>query len=112
MKWQNALKDYQLYLKIERGLSNNSISNYSFDVKKLMRYLEDNSISVSPIFITKETIQEFIYSIAKTVNARSQSRLISGLKGFFNYLVLEDYRQPNPLDTIDSPKIGRKLTYT
>ena len=112
MKWQNALKDYQLYLKIERGLSNNSISNYSFDVKKLMRYLEDNSISVSPISITKETIQEFIYSIAKTVNARSQSRLISGLKGFFNYLVFEDYRQTNPLDTIDSPKIGRKIPDT
>ena len=112
MKWQNALKDYQLYLKIERGLSNNSISNYSFDVKKLMRYLEDNSISVSPISITKETIQEFIYSIAKTVNARSQSRLISGLKGFFNYLVFEDYRETNPLDTIDSPKIGRKLPDT
>ena len=112
MKWQNALKDYQLYLKIERGLSNNSISNYSFDVKKLMRYLEDNSISVSPISITKETIQEFIYSIAKTVNARSQSRVISGLKGFFNYLVFENYRKTNPLDTIDSPKIGRKLPDT
>ncbi|WP_375242097.1 site-specific tyrosine recombinase XerD [Lacinutrix sp.] len=112
MKWQNALKDYQLYLKIERGLSNNSISNYSFDVKKLMRYLEDNSISDSPISITKETIQEFIYSIAKTVNARSQSRVISGLKGFFNYLVFENYRKTNPLDTIDSPKIGRKLPDT
>ncbi|WP_034058278.1 site-specific tyrosine recombinase XerD [Lacinutrix jangbogonensis] len=112
MKWQNALKDYQLYLKIERGLSNNSISNYSFDVKKLMCYLEENNITISPILISKETIQHFIYTIAKTVNARSQSRLISGLKGFFNYLVFEDYRQSNPLDTIDSPKIGRKLPDT
>ena len=112
MKWQNALKDYQLYLKIERGLSNNSISNYSFDVKKLMNYLEANSITSSPITITKETIQQFIYTIAKTVNARSQSRLISGLKGFFNYLVFEDYRKTNPLDTINSPKIGRKLPDT
>ena len=109
MKWQNALKDYQLYLKIERGLSDNSISNYSFDVKKLMSYLEVNNIAISPISISKETIQQFIYTIAKTVNARSQSRLISGLKGFFNYLVFEDYRKTNPLDTIDSPKIGRKL---
>lgn len=112
MKWQQALKDYQLYLKIERGLSDNSISNYSFDVKKLMKYLAENNIEVSPIIIEKETIQQFIYTIAKTVNARSQSRLISGLKGFFNYLVFEDYRETNPLETIDSPKIGRKLPDT
>lgn len=112
MKWENALKDYLLYLKIERGLSNNTINNYSFDVKKLIHYLEDNTISISPILISKETIQQFIYTIAKTVNARSQSRLISGLKGFFNYLVFEDYRETNPLDTIDSPKIGRKLPDT
>jgi len=112
MKWQNALKDYQLYLKIERGLSDNSINNYSYDVRKLMRYLEDRQISVSPILIKKDTVQEFIYTIAKTVNPRSQSRLISGLKGFFNYLVFEDYRKANPLDTIDAPKIGRKLPDT
>ncbi|WP_044398463.1 site-specific tyrosine recombinase XerD [Lacinutrix sp. Hel_I_90] len=112
MKWQHALKDYQLYLKIERGLSENSINNYSYDVKKLMTYLDDNAITVSPIAITKETVQQFIYTIAKTVNARSQSRLISGLKGFFNYLIFEVYRESNPLDTIDSPKIGRKLPDT
>lgn len=80
MKWQNALKDYQLYLKIERGLSDNSISNYSFDVKKLIKYLEDNNIAITHISISKETIQQFIYTISKTVNACSQSRLISGLK--------------------------------
>ena len=112
MKWQNALKDYLLYLKIERGLSDNSINNYSFDVKKLIYYLEDNNITISPVSISKETIQQFIYTIAKTVNPRSQSRLISGLKGFFNYLVFENYRETNPLDTIDSPKIGRKLPDT
>ena len=112
MKWKNALKDYQLYLKIERGLSQNSINNYNFDVKKLIKYLETHNIDISPICISKETLQQFIYSISKSVNARSQSRIISGLKGFFNYLVFEDYRSDNPLDTIDSPKIGRKLPDT
>ncbi|WAC02887.1 tyrosine recombinase XerD [Lacinutrix neustonica] len=112
MNWQDALKDYQLYLKIERGLSQNSINNYSFDVKKLISYLEANNITTSPIAITKETVQQFIYTIAKRVNARSQSRIISGLKGFFNYLIFEEYRESNPLDTIDSPKIGRKLPDT
>lgn len=112
MVWNQALQDYTLYLKIERGLSINSIDNYSFDIKKLIRYLEENNISVSPIAIDKQTLQEFIYSVSKTVNARSQSRLISGLKGFFNFLVFEDYRTDNPLDTIDAPKIGRKLPDT
>ncbi len=112
MKWNNALKDYILYLKIERGLSKNSIENYSFDVKKLIRYVEEHNINHTPITVNTEVIQSFIYSISKTINARTQSRLISGLKGFFSYLIFEDYRQTNPLDKIDSPKIGRKLPDT
>ena len=112
MKWQNALKDYQLYLKIERGLSKNSIDNYSLDVKKLISYLEENAITVSPISISTETIQQFIYETAKVVNTRSQSRLISGLRSFFSYLVFEDYISMNPLELIESPKIGRKLPDT
>ncbi|GAA4270013.1 site-specific tyrosine recombinase XerD [Hyunsoonleella aestuarii] len=112
MKWKNALKDYQLYLKIERGLSENSIDNYSRDVKKLVTYLEGNNISISPISINAESIQQFIYNAAKSVNARSQSRLISGLRSFFSYLVFEDYRKDNPLELIESPKIGRKLPDT
>lgn len=112
MKWQNALKDYKLYLKIERGLSDNSIDNYALDVKKLVVFLEQNDISKSPINIASETIQQFIYETAKIVNARSQSRLISGLRSFFNYLIFEDYRKDNPLELIESPKIGRKLPDT
>lgn len=109
MKWQNALKDYQLYLKIERGLSKNSIDNYTLDVEKLIVYLNTNNINLSPINISLETIQDFIYNVAKHINARSQSRLISGLRSFFNYLVFEDYRPDNPLELIESPKTGRKL---
>ncbi|MFI1743161.1 site-specific tyrosine recombinase XerD [Thalassobellus sediminis] len=112
MKWQQALKDYQLYLKIERGLSKNSIDNYTLDVQKLISYLETNNMSISPISITPEIIQQFIYDVAKNVNARSQSRLISGLRSFFSYLVFEDYRPSNPLELIESPKIGRKLPDT
>ena len=112
MKWQHALKDYQLYLKIERGLSKNSIANYTLDVKKLILFLEDKNITDSPISISTETIQQFIYETAKLVNARSQSRIISGLRSFFNYLVFEDYIKTNPLELIESPKIGRKLPDT
>jgi len=112
MKWQNALKDYQLYLKIERGLSKNSIDNYTLDVKKLILYLDENQISLSPISITSETVQQFIYELAKIANARSQSRIISGLRSFFSYLIFEDYREDNPLELIESPKIGIKLPDT
>jgi len=112
MKWLNALQDYKYYLKIERGLSANSIANYELDVEKLINYLETNKISVSPIQIDYETIQSFIYNSSKQLNSRSQSRLISGLRSFFSYLVFEDYRTTNPLDHIESPKIGRKLPDT
>lgn len=112
MNWQRSLKDYQNYLRLERGLSENSIVSYSLDVKKLMNWLEINEVQVSPITISEEILQEFIYDIAKKVNPRSQSRLISGLKGFFNYLIFEDYRKTNPLELIEAPKLGRKLPDT
>ncbi|WP_055443152.1 site-specific tyrosine recombinase XerD [Lacinutrix himadriensis] len=112
MKWQQALLDYKMYLKIERGLSQNSIDNYVLDVNKLLTFLENHKIQESPLGITSEIIQQFIYEIAKEVNARSQSRIISGLRSFFNYLVFEDYIKTNPLELIESPKIGRKLPDT
>ena len=69
-------------------------------------------MNVSPTDIDQETVQRFIYELAKVINTRSQSRIISGLRSFFNFLVFEDYRKTNPLDLIESPKIGRKLPDT
>lgn len=112
MNWQPYIKEYQNYLRIERGLSSNSVANYSYDIQKLTTFLEKNDINQSPISIPKEILQQFIYEIAKEVNARSQSRIISGLKSFFSYLVFEDYRQDNPLDLIESPRLGRKIPDT
>ena len=112
MKWNKALQDYQFYLKIEKGLAQNSIDSYSSDVKKLIQYLEQNEITVSPISITEENIQLFIYDISKKINARSQARLISGIRNYFDYLVFEEYRKDNPTDLIEAPKIGRKLPDT
>jgi len=86
MKWNQALTDYKYYLKIERGLSKNSIDSYSLDVVKLIDFLEKAEANVSPISIDQDTLQNFIYSSAKRLNARSQSRLISGLRSFFSYL--------------------------
>ncbi len=112
MNWEQALVDYCHYLKIERGLANNSIKSYSLDIEKLMHFLKAKTILEDPVNIEKATVQQFIYEIAKMVNPRSQARIISGLKSFFKYLVFEGYRTDNPMDLIDSPKIGRKLPDT
>ncbi|MDI5951215.1 site-specific tyrosine recombinase XerD [Flavobacterium yafengii] len=112
MNWISCIKSYQSYLKIERGLSKNTIDNYSFDIERLCLFLTKNKIVVSPIKIGEETVQQFIYSVAKEVNPRSQARIISGLKSFFSYLIFEDYRADNPLELIETPKTGRKLPDT
>ncbi len=109
MKWKQAIQDYQLYLKIERGLSQNTLESYARDIKKLSLFLDTNEISISPIKIKEDLIQQFIYEIAKKVNPRSQARIISGLRSFFDYLIFENYRESNPTDLIEAPKIGRKL---
>ena len=112
MKWEYILKDYLTYLKLERGLSVNSISSYELDLIKLLNFLKVKSISASPLTIDQETLQLFLYEIAKELNSRSRARIISGLKSFFNYLIFEDYRKDNPTDLIEAPKIGRKLPET
>ena len=112
MKWNQAITDFKHHLNIERGLSKNTIDSYVNDIKKLIFFLEKNEVSISPIYIDKEFIQKFIYDVAKKVNPRSQARIISGLRSFFEYLIFEDYRKTNPTDLIETPNIGRKLPDT
>lgn len=110
--WATYINDYKTYLKIERGLSANSLTNYIFDINRLVKYLEYNGIEVSPVAITEQTLQQFIYHIAGELNPRSRARIISGLKSFFNYLMFEDYRIDMPMELIEVPKTGRKLPDT
>ena len=110
--WIKYVNDYKTYLKIERGLSLNSIENYAYDVQRLTNYLESQGIDVSPLKIDEEIIQQFVYHTAAELNPRSRARLISGLKSFFNYLMFEDYRKTSPMELIEVPKIGRKLPDT
>ena len=112
MNWKTYIKSYQSYLKIERGLSKNTVDNYTFDLERLCTFLELNKIEYSPLSINEETIQQFIYAVSKEVNARSQARIISGLKSFFSYLIFEDYRADSPMELIESPRLGRKLPDT
>jgi integrase/recombinase XerD len=112
MNWQNAIKEYQLYLKIERGLSKNTIDSYTKDLEKLCLFLKENNMSISPIAIDANIVKQFIYEVAKKLNPRSQARIISGLRSFFDYLVFEEYRNTNPTDLLETPKIGTKLPDT
>ena len=109
MQWENALKDYQIYLRLERGLSENSISSYTYDIQGFISYIKTYSPQLTISNCQKDDTQAYIYHLAKQVNARSQSRQISGLKSFFNFLIFEGYREDSPMDLIDTPKIGRKL---
>jgi len=112
MNWEQALQDYRHYLQIERGLSENTLMNYHRDVRKLYDFLQQQEIKEDPLELQKETVSKFVYELGKTVNPRSQARIISGLKSFFSYLVFEDYRKDNPMDLIESPKLGRQLPDT
>ena len=96
-------------MKIERGLSENSIKNYIIDVKELIHFIEENKIKEKPENCSKETIQEFIYRQSKINSPYTQARRISGLKSFFNFLVFENYIKTSPAELIESPKLGRKL---
>lgn len=91
MNWKNHIKDYLTYIKIERGLSENTIKNYTLDLYKLSNYLIENQIDTSPVKIDHELLKTSIYDLSKNISPRSQARFISGLKNFFDYLIFEDY---------------------
>ncbi len=112
MKWIHAINDFKDYLKIERGLSDNSIISYENDLKKLESFLTNKSISINPLLVESSHIKEFVYHISKKVKANSQSRIISGIRSFYDYLLFEKLIENNPLTNIESPKQQRKLPST
>ena len=112
MKWETAINNFKSYLKIERGLSDNSIVSYEKDILKLSNFILSKNNSVSPLKVSPDLIKEFIYSISKSISSSSQSRIISGLRSFFEYLIFEKYILNNPLSLIESPRISRKLPDT
>ena len=110
--WEQVLKDFEYYLKIERGMSANSVVSYVLDMEKLLRFLSIYQLTDTPVSITVDTLRTFIYEESKQLKARSQSRLISSLKCFFKYLMLENYREDYPMEYMDTPKFGMRLPDT
>jgi integrase/recombinase XerD len=109
VNWQQALSDYQMYLKIERGMAENSIENYTLDVLAFLHFIEKFKIHETPENCSLDSVQKFIYETAKTLSPHTQARRLSGLRSFFDYLIFESYRNTNPTDLIEAPKLGRKL---
>lgn len=111
MNWKDAISDFKDYLKIERGLSKNSIISYEHDLIKLTKFLEINK-KIKPLQLSPEIIKEFIRYLSKDVSPSTQSRIISGIKSFYEYLLFEKLIKSNPLAEIEQPKTQRKLPDT
>ena len=112
MKWEYAINDFKDYLRIERGLSNNSIESYENDLKKLKIFSNNAKTKTNPLEVTPDLIKEFIYHISKKIKSSSQSRTISGIRSFYDYLMFEKLIDSNPLINIESPKQQRNLPST
>ncbi len=108
MDWLSATKGFESYLLLERSLSKHSIAAYLSDVNKLESFLQDTGKSVDEVIQRDiELFLTFIHNIG--ITARSQARILSGLKAFYKYLILEDIVKVSPLELIEGPKIGKKL---
>ena len=112
MKWSASSKEFENFLKFERNLSKNTISGYLSDLKKLIDYLVKAKLNIKPSEITTDIIRGFIYSESKKIKSSTQGRLISSLNLFFDYLILEEIINENPVEKIDYPKIGSKIPTT
>lgn len=108
MSWENSIKEFKYYLKVERSLADNSVNAYIRDIRKLADF--GSKIKVNELNISVNEIREFIADLnSKNISARSQARIISGVKAFFKYLIIEDYITNDPSMLIENPKIGLKL---
>ena len=106
--WSRYITEFVSYLKIEKGLSNNSILAYKNDTNKLKNYCEDNNLSVKEV--QYEHLKNFVTELYDLgLSARSQARIISGIKQFYTYLLLENLVSSDPSELLEQPKIGRKL---
>ena len=110
MTWEEANREFVNYLRIERSLSNNSVNAYDNDLQKLKQYIEISKKNISPLEVQHKDLQEFLGWINSLgLCARSQARIISGIRTFYRYLLLNNIIDTDPTKLIESPRIGRKL---
>lgn len=113
MHWQSQIKGFKAYLKLERSLSDNSVEAYLNDLQKLIQYLELVKLDVKLNEITITHLKYFIVWLNELgVQASTQARVISGIKAFFTYLLLENILTNDPSALLEAPRLSRKLPDT
>lgn len=113
MNWKVYIHGFKSFLALEKSLSENSIEAYLHDVEKLVQFLEYKKYSLSPKDIDLKHLQEFLKWINELgMSATSQARIISGIKGFYKYLLLENVLNNDPTSLLEAPRLGRKLPDT
>ena len=109
MNWDSGFENFKNYLKLERGLSDNSIKSYDYDLILFKKFLIENKINDTPLNCKSETIKNYLYKSFSDKKSISQARSISAIKSFFNYLIFEGYIKDSPISNIESPKQEKKL---
>lgn len=110
MDWNSVQKGFREYMLLEMGLSAHTISAYRGDLEKLVQFLKLSEPQKRPAEVDRQTLQEFLrYLNELGLAPTSQARLLSAIKTFYRYLLLEDLVENNPAETIDTPKLGRKI---
>ena len=110
MMWSSYIKDYKSFLQLEKSLADNSISAYVDDIEKFVSYLGIKEKKILPEEVVLDDLRGFIIWLNELgLGARSQARIVSGLKSFFKYLLMEEIVVKDPSELLESPKIGRKL---
>jgi len=111
--WSSFIKGYKAFLQLEKSLSVNSVEAYVHDVQKFVQYLDYVKLDLAPAKVELHHLQDFMKWInGLGMTARTQARVISGMKGFYKYLLLENITSVDPTGMLESPKIGRKLPHT
>lgn len=113
MNWQSAIRGFQDYLKLERSLSANSIESYSRDIDKLKQFIEIQNTIINPELITLQHLRSFLQWINELgIIPSSQARILSGIKSFYKFMLMEDLITSDPTELLESPKVQRKLPDT
>ena len=109
MNWDSSFENFKNYLKLERGLSINSIKSYEYDLNLFKNFIQSNKMSDTPFNCRPETVKNYLYNNLSNKKSRSQARSISAIKSYFNYLIFEGYIKKSPISDIESPKLEKKL---
>ncbi|MEP7265804.1 MAG: site-specific tyrosine recombinase XerD [Bacteroidota bacterium] len=108
--WQSYIKGFKGYLQLERSLSGNSVEAYIRDIEKLSQFLDYKKLTVLPEKVDHDLLQDFLKWIHDLgMSARSQARVLSGIKSFYKYLLIENLINTDPTELLDGPRLSQKL---